>query len=360
LTVRRQRLGSLEIGRFIAASVVMLSHLLGVLTRHAAPGAAALGGAQCPGPLGVQYFFVLSGFVMITAHHDDFGTWRGAPNFWWRRACRIYPLYWLVLLPLIYYFYRIDPPLGQLWQWVVLNPHLVNDLDPPAWTLRFEIAFYIMLGLCMLPYAGRFILEGWVLCVLWLILPVPLVNALRLGHVYYVSVSRIGRWNFFISLFELYFFAGLLSGFLFLRWRCGPRRAVLVLVGALSLFAIGAAQSAMTFDYPPARVIPVIALGYGGIIFAFASFETLPKASKTSLKHPAAAWLGALSYPLYVVHAPMILLLDKILPNRPQEAALNATLALFLIIIYATAGLMAFAIDRPLQKRLRRRQPARA
>jgi peptidoglycan/LPS O-acetylase OafA/YrhL len=55
-----------------------------------------------------------------------------------------------------------------------------------------------------------------------------------------------------------------------------------------------------------------------------------------------------------------VLTLDKILPNRLQEAALNATLALFLIIIYATAGLMAFAIDRPLQKRLRRRQPARA
>lgn len=63
----------LELGRFIAASLVVLTHLLPQVNDYAALGGRELfHGWQPPGAIGVQYFFVLSGFVMMTAHIKDF------------------------------------------------------------------------------------------------------------------------------------------------------------------------------------------------------------------------------------------------------------------------------------------------
>ncbi len=202
------RLGTLELGRFIAALAVMLSHWLGVLGEHAGPGVTVPG---TPGPLGVEYFFVLSGFVMMTAHHQDAGSFAAALRFWARRAGRIYPLYWVILLLAMAMIASPWPGARGALAWVTLEPRLVQEIIAPAWSLRYEIAFYLMFGLCLFPVIGRAIALGWVFLVLLLLVP-PALWPHALAPAWLAWDLWLGRWNHFISLFEVYFFAGGLAG----------------------------------------------------------------------------------------------------------------------------------------------------
>lgn len=56
------------------------------------------GGWVPPPPFAVQYFFTLSGFVMLTAHHQDLAKPKASLRFLRRRSCGIYPVFWLSLL----------------------------------------------------------------------------------------------------------------------------------------------------------------------------------------------------------------------------------------------------------------------
>ena len=329
-----RRLGSLELGRLVAASLVMISHLVSL--------------SAAPGPLGVQYFFVLSGFVMITAHHGDFGHARGPFKFWWRRICRIYPLYWLMLLPVMFYYYHGLAPAGTNWALFSLAPHVVNDLIPPAWTLRYEVAFYIMFGLCLLPFIGRVILAGWVLSVLWLLVPVRVFRFFHIHRYNIMFLHAVGLNNHFISVFELYFFAGLLGGWLLIKSRPSIMLALagLLIGGVLMFMKLGVTQ--WGYVYPGPLNLAVLALGYAGVMFGLAMLEHcgILRLGKW------AARAGAVSYPLYISHSPLLLAADTLLPAHWRANILVE--GVLLLLIYALAIWLTFNVDRPLQRLLRR------
>jgi len=103
------------------------------------------------GEAGVHVFFVISGFVMMFA-----GFGRGNFNirsFLMRRAVRIYPLYWMVMAFALILFAMIGryipvTPLefvGVLLLWPDLAPRYIS----PAWTLTFEVYFYLCFALAM-------------------------------------------------------------------------------------------------------------------------------------------------------------------------------------------------------------------
>ncbi len=139
----RRVLGTLEIGRLAAASLVVVAHLFSTmpgLVRDAQ--ASFFARVDLPAPLAVQFFFVLSGFVMAGAHGADRGRfWSVARHFLWRRACRIYPMYWLALALAVA---MIGAPRG--WHAAALlslSPAAATEDVPPAWTLRYEVEFYL-------------------------------------------------------------------------------------------------------------------------------------------------------------------------------------------------------------------------
>ena len=85
---------SLQVLRGVAALLVVFTHLSEAfqnrLGQHPFP--AAVGS----GRIGLDIFFVLSGFIMYWTSRDEFGvSGRGRP-FLLRRALRIYPVYWVV------------------------------------------------------------------------------------------------------------------------------------------------------------------------------------------------------------------------------------------------------------------------
>jgi exopolysaccharide production protein ExoZ len=107
------------------------------------------------GSAGVDVFFVISGVVIGYMDHDD-----GVARFAIKRFIRVMPLYWLSTLVygiFRYYFWHDIPVTGRILHSIFLVPDFSGEWVPiyyPAWTLSFELAFYILFG-ALLPIAGR-------------------------------------------------------------------------------------------------------------------------------------------------------------------------------------------------------------
>lgn len=147
-TSAARRLDSLQAGRAIAATAVVVYHTALSATALTQDALAWARYAEL-GAHGVDFFFVLSGFIIFRAND---GIDRGNDffqRFLIKRATRIYVPYLPVALALAC-AYTIFPTvsLGQRqWTWlstITLLPG-TSALNV-AWTLQYEIAFYILMG----------------------------------------------------------------------------------------------------------------------------------------------------------------------------------------------------------------------
>lgn len=346
------KLGSLETGRFIAASMVMLEHFADFTQQYAAPGQRIFGNWSPPAPLGVEFFFVLSGFVMASAHHADFGRLAAIPRFWWRRACRIYPVYWLALCVPMYLFWR-SLGAASLLHLYLLDPWGDISLIPPSWTLRYEMAFYIALGLCMLPYIGKPLLGLWIATTLWCHMPLGLLAFFHLEPPFFPNRLYGALGLKFGSVLEYHFFAGLAAGWLFIR--CPPARALswAALGLGVMLFLLLLPVSHYGTDYGPVPFYTMlVALSFALIILGLARLERLGALCFGT----AAVRLGALSYPLYILHTSLMLAATLNLPAMHLHGAgFYVFSAVALAAIYGITAVATFCFDQPIQRLLRRR-----
>jgi peptidoglycan/LPS O-acetylase OafA/YrhL len=354
------KLNTLELGRFIAATVVVLYHEVPDVNAQAAPGAALVfGGHQAPGPFAVAFFFVLSGFVMASNHGRDFGQVTGMLRFWWRRACRIYPIYWLALLiPLYYFLHSLVTPQNAT-SLFLLSPFAADNLTPadlisPAWSLHYELAFYLMFGLCMLPYIGKPLLAIWVGAVVWRWMPLA---GLGLGFLpspfifYLWHMTLDGRVDRFTDALNFYFLCGLLVGWLFGRWRAGaPANASLVAVGLLGLgVLLPFVNDGLSYGTPMQNLVGGGFLGM--IILGLAGLE---RAGVIRLGRWA-AWAGMVSYPLYVLHAPLGLVAATHNPHWALSTPrLYGLLVAALTVVFGLSTIATLVFDQPVQRGLRR------
>lgn len=149
----RDRLAALDGLRFLAALSVVLFHFVGQT-----PGAMKgiwgrpyqslfpeLHGYLAFGRLGVDLFFLISGFVICMS------AWGRTPrDFFISRVTRLYPMYWIAILVSACVIYFADTPFGHPHPRVLLanftmlqTPLGVSSLDPVYWTLWPELCFYL-------------------------------------------------------------------------------------------------------------------------------------------------------------------------------------------------------------------------
>jgi exopolysaccharide production protein ExoZ len=160
-------LANLQVCRAFAAITVVIGHAL-----HDAGVVAARRGTEAPAPdidwtLGVDVFFVISGFIMVYVSGADFAKPGAAWPFLRRRLIRIVPLYWALttimlavglLLPQL-----LAIPVGSI-QYVVSSYLFIPEWRVGApvpeirpllalgWTLNYEMLFYVALaGVMFLP-----------------------------------------------------------------------------------------------------------------------------------------------------------------------------------------------------------------
>jgi exopolysaccharide production protein ExoZ len=151
------KLFGIQMLRGLAAVSVVVHHTLqeslGATVGPRSPDWLTTAGAS-----GVDVFFVISGFVMLHASFPMGGGAIEAGRFLFRRAARIYPLYWLCCLAVI-----AISAVGFLSSKVIssdvivksllliLTPHTLVSV---SWTLSYEIYFYLIFALT-LPFRSR-------------------------------------------------------------------------------------------------------------------------------------------------------------------------------------------------------------
>lgn len=155
---------SLQIGRGLAALLVVLHHTVG--RANVAGFGPGLGSGFGFGFLGVDFFFVLSGFIIAyTLSKPNLGV----GDFLWRRALRLLPVFWLVFVVSGLAVWIKPSLLGhpvhystvELIKAALLVRQDISDgrSNPPiigvAWTLHHEVLFYALAALWLwLPRWG--------------------------------------------------------------------------------------------------------------------------------------------------------------------------------------------------------------
>jgi len=251
------------------------------------------------GYLFVDYFFVLSGFVIAHAYAGRLTTAREAGRFMVRRLGRVWPLHVLMLaayigLELARLWFHVDSAtpftgdrsvaaifanllLVQAW-------HLLPSLtwNGPAWTLSAEVACYLIFAALVLVAPKRFRWIGAVLAVIGGL--VVLFHARRWMNTTYDFAVPRAVYGFFLGC--------LLQGL----WTRIPRlkgvaatALEVVTVVALCVF-IGFATGPVTVLITPLFVIAV---------WVFAGEEGL---LSRVLDHPALVTMGRWSFAIYMVH----------------------------------------------------------
>ena len=346
---RPQKFVSLEVARFLAALAVALEHLSTAIPGMRL-GPAPL--APMPAPAAVLFFFTLSGFVIFTAHHQDAGQPARLPRYAWRRFCRIFPLYWLSLLPMLAVLWPgcTAPYLVKIFTLDPFTAPSLAELNPPAWTLRSEILFYIIFGFSLLPVARRVLLPAWGLA-----LAAAWYHALRGwgGPETLLPFLPGGVSSHLLALTNIFFLAGLGAGWVFSRWQ--PRARILwPLLGlsALVLLLLLHLDGGGT-QYATGPLLPFTAAAFAAVILLLAALER----RKSLRLNPRWAVLGAMSYPLYLLHSAAGFVFSADFFFRPADRAHFApwpTFCLMLAMALLASWLAATMFDAPLQRLARR------
>lgn len=152
-----QKLENLQTLRAIAACLVIICHAIGnyVTWQHLAyPTETVIWNI---GKLGVAMFFVISGFIMMFIHHDDFQTKGAIKSFYLKRLVRVVPMYWIftLLVALKIFLQGRALEIIDLIKSLLFIPYQnVSGLWRPVhdlgWTLNLEMYFYVIFGLALL------------------------------------------------------------------------------------------------------------------------------------------------------------------------------------------------------------------
>ncbi len=206
------KMQSIEAARAVAAVSVLLMHAANLMRVEHLSGHVGLGGIFDFGYVGVDFFFVLSGFIITYVHFFDIGRPGRLPRYLWRRFSRIYPIYWflLVVAMLLTGLGRVASGKGFGFeigpQDILGTVFLVMDYDEPkyigvAWTLQFEVMFYLMFSVLLLhARVGAALLIAWAIFLLctvfgWINVPLPakLDNAHCIQFLFGIAVGVLAR-----------------------------------------------------------------------------------------------------------------------------------------------------------------------
>jgi peptidoglycan/LPS O-acetylase OafA/YrhL len=323
------------------------------------------------GHLAVDFFFLLSGFILAYTYLAADGSARGGKRaFWVARIARIYPLYLLGLLlgmePYLVSGHRLfGVGTSAVASLFLLQAWIPSTLgwNQPAWSLSVEAFFYLLFPL-LLPLAAHLSRRGlWRVVVgAWAVFAAIILVLYLLG-LHYATLWWWGdfvRYNPLVSLPE--FIVGMTLGLLFVRsdgvsglhrWSDrGLNRAIavvatlllaLLLIASATRYSTGDLDSMAVFALPfLATLIGLLAFGRGVI--------------SRALAHPRMLWLGEISYGVYIVHWPVWFLLSALAVSGLHLSVNSPVLFLvYLALTPIVAGVSFVYLERPARRFIRDR-----
>ncbi len=339
----RQIFNSLQAGRFFAASFVLLFH--GYLD---ARGRKPLGTTFDAGFLGVDFFFVLSGFIILFIHWNDIGKPARVRNFLAKRFIRIYPLYFVATLTiavLVFSIPNIGLPIFHDPLFVLRNfLMLPTDGEPLlgiSWSLQHEAAFYAVFALFIVsPYVGALLFALWFVAsafvglntnfpLNWICDPRHLEFLLGMAGAYLLKSTIIPRPRAVLALGLLLFFGVIVICDVFLQY--GAHDTSTSMLDRIPLYLPAGLASAVI-------IVGAVEAERQELIYVPAIF----------------AVLGDISYALYLTHGFVLELYRKATMHFDiKDTSPEMTLGILFLIAVIVAAVTHYYVEKPLMKRLR-------
>jgi peptidoglycan/LPS O-acetylase OafA/YrhL len=323
MAIRENKLEWVQALRGTAAFMVVMVHSRSVLM-DTAPGKIIANDVLLPTGMGVDLFFIISGFLMVFTTGNFDGTKAYVWRFLAKRLARIWPLF-AVITPVallvehgIHGF--LDPSIVLSYlEGLAFIPH-----DPGAsgiyfqmavgvaWTLCFEFYFYLAFATSMLFGRWRYIaMAAWFALTL---VAIPLIR----GH-YSLNVASqpLVEWsryaNLIINPIVWDFVVGMFAGWLYVSGFKIDRTWMIyvVVVMAFTLLLIGWNRLGMVnFFGPHGWAVPMAILFFGVVLLAKVDAVKVPAWS---------VWLGNISYSLYLVHVYVFEISQRVAGAIPME-----------------------------------------
>jgi peptidoglycan/LPS O-acetylase OafA/YrhL len=368
----RPRLPALTSLRFFAAFHVLLFHVHAI----AAPfGPWWFRKLSSIGYVGVSFFFVLSGFILVYTYAEKPVNPR---EFWLARFARVYPAYALALLltgPFfifaVQHFNDIKVPFMAfqaahvrlaaaleillLQAWV---PPAALSWNPVGWSLSVEAFFYLLFPFLLVRYqrfSRRQFLTVIALC--WLASNVVSISytVLRPDGVVNPDSNVYTSWMNVVKFFPVArlpeFLMGMAAGFVFIRSRNNDRFA-LPLAGA-GVIAIGVV-AAFSHKIPYAVIhTALLSPAFAAIIYGVAA-----RARWASLlENRLLVLFGDASYSMYLIHSNVVFSVFHTAKGELRNTNFGG-LALCLAIVLAISIVIYKFVEEPARRRLRPRSKA--
>jgi peptidoglycan/LPS O-acetylase OafA/YrhL len=303
--------------------------------------------------LAVDFFFLLSGFVIGYAYERRLLVNLSVKEFIRIRLIRLYPLilvgtifgFLVFCLKSVFEHHAAESSLTMVVALVcsifMLPTSLIHDqgwesiypFNPPAWSLFFEILINVIYALVLRKLSGRAFKAILVFGCLVVFVQTYYLNAVTGGETLRTIVCGFGR-----VVFPFFF------GIFLFRWQLahnGFRFSLPVIILSLLLVATLICPSGpFKWIYESAIVVFI----FPAIVILGATTEPSPAVRATCL------FLGKLSYPLYILHYPFVRLfshLARVLGVRSDQMWIIVSVEMICAVVFATIAMKVF--DEPVR-----------
>jgi peptidoglycan/LPS O-acetylase OafA/YrhL len=255
------------------------------------------------GYLGVQLFFVISGYCIVAAVYGMRGKERPIPQFLLRRVRRIFPPYWWSILLVAMLGFGTMMMAKKTWidvfsmscgDWLanvllLQEPLQTPDLNMVYWSLSIEMQFYILMSFCLLSSD---------LAEFYLVV-ISIACAMLLSLQRAIPGTVLAYWpEFACGIAAFYWITAEY------RWRGTPwliAASAAVTAGVVWAQTNGAITEGETGHFSlPIKLTFCMVVGV--VLICTYRFDAAISRLRISRIF---AWLGTISYSLYLIHVPV-------------------------------------------------------
>jgi len=333
-------INSIQFLRGFAALAVVIHHTGGYVKRYYEPH-LLLGDYFSIGFAGVDLFFVISGFIIHFTSKNYLNNPSKLKDYLSKRFVRVYPIYWIVTTLLFTLGWLITNVLHKN-VFSIGYPHtlvaylqtyslfpLHFAINPVTWTLSYEIFFYIIFA--------QLIISKRLIIIPFSILIVSFYNIFITQ-----SGSELTYFNFFFSGYNFEFVLGCLIFQFYEKVQLSKALSLILLsiaIGIILYFGyavsdVDSYQRVLTFGFPSGIILlTLLNLEKEGVI-------SFPKVFII---------LGDSSYALYLIHFPMMLLMNKIPQMLGYKFTVNQEISYSYLIIISIV-ITSFGVHKWIEK----------
>lgn len=344
------RIEQLTFTRFIAAMAIVFFHFGKPLNVFSHPFIHKL---LIQANIGVSYFFILSGFVMIIAYGRKSKV--HPVSYFKNRLARIYPVYLLAILGMMlfvkvaenktYSFIDILLNIFAVQSWI---PEKAMTVNFPGWSLSVEFLFYALFPFLFNYIYNKFELKKLLFptIIFWLISQF-FFNWMLKSNFQLGTEKETTNFLFYFPLMHLnQFIIGNIAGLVFIRYLKNSAKNYDWVLIVISLLIILALTFKPDINYHNG-LLAVLFVPF--IIFTALNTGFISKISN----HKFLVYLGEISYGIYILQIPVYLFTKYFLVNL----GVTGDFKIFcggVVVLLIVSALSYHYIETPLREKIKK------